>query len=249
MVYRSARLKLIALLLLLMASPALAGGAVPAEFSRANEAYARGDYQQAVGLYEALAAQDAPAALYYNLGNAYFKSGRIGKAVLNYERARRRAPRDGDVRHNLRHLRGLVKEPPPSFAAAALSRVAGWATVNELAGAGAALLIITTAFLIVFLLRGGMGWAVGAGVALALLVVCAAWLGIAARADGGARRAVVTGGTSEARNGPGADNTVAFTIAEGRIVLILGEADGWRAVALPRDGVTGWVPAGAVERV
>lgn len=244
-----ARLTLFALLLLLTSAAAAAGGAVPAEFTRANEAYARGDYETAIGLYETLAANGAPDALYYNLGNAYFKSGRIGKAILNYERARRLAPRDADVRHNLRYLRALVKEPAPSFFAAAMSRAAGWATVNELAAAGAALLIIGAGFLIVFLLRGGRGWAAGAGGALILLLACAVWLVVAARADGGAARAVVTGGTVEARNGPGADNTTAFTIPEGRIVYLLGESDGWRAVALPHDGATGWVPADAVERV
>lgn len=228
---------------------ALAGSAVPAEFNQANELYARGEYQQAIALYETLAAQGAPAGLYYNLGNAYFKSGRIGLAVLNYERARRLAPRDGDIRHNLRYLRSLVKEPAPTFFESALSRAAGWATVNELAAAGAGLLIITTGLLIVFLLRGGTAWAAGTAGGLALLIVCASWLGVAAFADGGSRRAVVTGGTIEARNGPGTENTIAFTIPEGRILFMLGESDGWRAVALPSSGMTGWVPAETVERV
>lgn len=241
--------KLIVMVMSLAAGGVLAAGAIPAEFVRANEAYARGDYHQSIALYEALVAQDAPAPLYYNLGNAYFKSGRIGKAVLNYERARRLAPRDADVRHNLRHLRGLVKEPAPSLLAAVVAGVSGWATINELAAAGAVLLIATAGLLIFFLLRGGMPWLAGAAGALGLLIACVALLGIVAFADGGSRRAVITGGTIEARNGPGADNSIAFTIPEGRIVLMLGEADGWQAIALPRDGMTGWIPAETVERL
>ncbi|MFW6267545.1 MAG: tetratricopeptide repeat protein, partial [Marinilabiliaceae bacterium] len=41
------------------------------------------------------------AALYYNLGNAYYKTGELPRAILNYERALLHAPQDKDIRHNL----------------------------------------------------------------------------------------------------------------------------------------------------
>ena len=37
----------------------------------------------------------------FNLANAYYKQGNMGKAILNYERALRFLPADDDVRHNL----------------------------------------------------------------------------------------------------------------------------------------------------
>lgn len=45
--------------------------------------------------------------LYYNLGNAYLESGDIGRAILNYRRARELMPGDGRLEHNLAYARSL----------------------------------------------------------------------------------------------------------------------------------------------
>jgi len=45
--------------------------------------------------------------LYYNLGNAYLESGRLGKGILNYRRARTLLPGDGRIEQNLRYARSL----------------------------------------------------------------------------------------------------------------------------------------------
>ncbi|MEN8189054.1 MAG: tetratricopeptide repeat protein, partial [Thermodesulfobacteriota bacterium] len=53
------------------------------------------------------------AQLLHNLGNSYARSGRIGYAVLSYERALRLLPSAGDTRGNLELVRkeaGLFKE-------------------------------------------------------------------------------------------------------------------------------------------
>lgn len=68
----------------------------------ASKLYAGGNYQEAAVKYEELLLSDGAAAeLYYNLGNAYFKSNEQGKAILNYERALRLRPNYADARHNL----------------------------------------------------------------------------------------------------------------------------------------------------
>ena len=41
--------------------------------------------------------------LYYNLGNAYLRSGQLGRAILNYKRAQILIPRDADLNFNLRY--------------------------------------------------------------------------------------------------------------------------------------------------
>ncbi len=67
----------------------------------ADEAYGREQYDSAIVIYQHLLEQGASASVYYNLGNCYYKKGEIARAVLNYERAARLAPRDADVRFNL----------------------------------------------------------------------------------------------------------------------------------------------------
>ena len=63
--------------------------------------YQQGHYKQAVKGYERLLVQGRSAALYYNLGNSYYRLGNIPRAILSYERAQRLAPSDEDIRFNL----------------------------------------------------------------------------------------------------------------------------------------------------
>ncbi|MBR6648598.1 MAG: tetratricopeptide repeat protein, partial [Bacteroidaceae bacterium] len=71
-----------------------------------DSAYAKADYATAIAVYEAILAEGNEAAsLYYNLGNAYFKSDEIAKAILNYERALLLDPSDKDIRFNLEFAR------------------------------------------------------------------------------------------------------------------------------------------------
>ena len=68
----------------------------------ADSAYAKNDFATAVELYESILQNgDESAAIYYNLGNSYYKMDNIAKAVLNYERALLLTPGDSDIRFNL----------------------------------------------------------------------------------------------------------------------------------------------------
>src|SRR6266576_6308765 len=58
------------------------------EFSKANQEYAQEHFKEAISGYEALVrAGQWSANLFYDLGNAYFRTGDFGHAILNYERA------------------------------------------------------------------------------------------------------------------------------------------------------------------
>lgn len=68
----------------------------------ANDDYAKGNFAKAAEGYENLIKEGYESAeLYYNLGNAYYKLGEIGKCILNYERAKKLAPHDEDIAFNL----------------------------------------------------------------------------------------------------------------------------------------------------
>ena len=111
---------------------AIAWGAAPvaaqeAFFDEGNRRYQEGDYTGAVELYERILESGLESGeLHYNLGNAWFRLGEIGPAILHYERARRIMPRDDDLEANLELARSLTVDrvtPLPGFW---LFRVARW---------------------------------------------------------------------------------------------------------------------------
>jgi tetratricopeptide (TPR) repeat protein len=71
-------------------------------FANANNAYNSGNYATAVPLYEQLVAESvANPVVFFNLGNAYYRAGRIGPAIANYERALQLNPNLDNARENL----------------------------------------------------------------------------------------------------------------------------------------------------
>ena len=76
-----------------------------------NKAYIEGNYEQAIEEYSAIiAGGEYSMKLYYNLANAYFKQGEIGKAILYYNKALRIAPASDDIRHNLAIAESQTKD-------------------------------------------------------------------------------------------------------------------------------------------
>ena len=68
----------------------------------ANQLYNTGSYAEAAQVYEQLLSQGMThSSLYYNLGNAFYVQGDLGRAILNYQRAARLDPRDPEIRANL----------------------------------------------------------------------------------------------------------------------------------------------------
>ncbi len=72
-------------------------------FQEANTHYSQQEYATAIKLWEDIITNgDQTSEVYYNLGNAYYKIGEIGKAVVNYERAKKLDPEDEDIDYNLK---------------------------------------------------------------------------------------------------------------------------------------------------
>lgn len=84
---------------MLMALVSLSASATTKE--NADAEYKRGNYQQAIKDYEELLKQGVNADLYYNLGNAYYRTDNVTQAILAYERALMLSPGDDDIRFNL----------------------------------------------------------------------------------------------------------------------------------------------------
>jgi hypothetical protein len=231
-------------------------GGAEATFDQACRAYEQGKWDEAAEGFRGLLRygfQDA--RIEYNLANSEFKLGRMGQAILHYERARRLAPGDRDIAANLAiarsRIRDVVEDPDAGGA------LAGWRGLQDRIGTTAQALVALcglwgAAGIVTWCgsRRGGFtpawGWALTA-VLLVTVVVAASWRSTWQRVAG-TPRGVVVESSADALAGPGLNNTSQFTLHEGTTVEIRGDRPGWLQVALP-SGATGWIPSDAVERI
>lgn len=226
-------------------------------FFEANSLYKAGRYEEAAATYASIRAAGLEgAALEYNLGNAAFKAGVFGRAILHWERARRLAPRDPDVRANLhfaRKSRPTAEASMPPEASLWLRLfvpLAPVASTRELAAATAGIYLIAMALLTARLFATAWRTALGraAGVAFAAFVLTGSALGLHASEEGLRPPAVVVARAAETpvRFEPSPAGTVHFTLPEGAVVQVLDRRDGWQQVARA-DGRRGWIEGAALE--
>ena len=90
------------LLMLLLLVPAVIAAQPRSFMEQGNNFYQQQQYEKAIQAYSKVLNEGYESTeLYYNLGNAYYRKGNLGYAILNYERALKLSPGDEDTRHNL----------------------------------------------------------------------------------------------------------------------------------------------------
>lgn len=243
--------KIIVLMLsvLMSASAAFAVDISVPNFAKANSAYRDGKYDEAIAAYEAILTSGFESgAIYYNLANSYFKKQELGKAVLNYERAKRLLPRDPDVAANAQFAVSEVKSAVPEPLSAWEKLWEGhikFYSVNEMALVLAILFLLFGAAHLVILY---LNWKAGrvAMCAAAVLFVIFAY-GLQAK-FAYERDAAVALRSSVARFEPNEKATVYFELPEGQRCRIEEKEGGWVKITRP-DGKAGWVDAGSVEGI
>lgn len=254
---RGRRVMALAALLLALAAPAQAwhgadGAAAAAAFRQGHERYLAGDFEEAVRRYQAAAAAglDGPA-LRYDLGNAWFRAGRPGRAAASWERALRLDPGDEEARANLE----LVRRP---FA----SRLP-WARpepLGERVSARVSDLAAALAFAVPWLLLWGAlaarlrapaarRPALSLAAALSGLLALGGGLLVAGRArEVRAPRAVVISPEAALREAPSPELAPSLELPEGAPLRALSAEGDWLRVRLP-GGLEGWVRREDVEMV
>ncbi|HUF76179.1 MAG TPA: tetratricopeptide repeat protein [Longimicrobiales bacterium] len=227
-------------------------------FEQGNQLYQQEDFAGAIDAYQAvLSAGWEGAALHYNLGNAYFKTGELGRAILEWERALVLEPGDPDALANLELARSLTAdavEPLPRFWLFAL--VDWWVTLIPRAllrglvagawlalAAGIGLRVLTRG-------EGAARWGGRVAVASGVLVlVLGTNLLVRELGIGRAERAVVLADAVPVRSAPAdQDDLTLFEIHEGTRVRIDQRAGEWAEIVLD-DGKVGWVPVGVFEEI
>lgn len=222
-----------------------------------NKAYIDGDYNKAIAEYDAiLDGGEYSMKLYYNLANAYFKVGSIGKAILYYNKALRIAPSQEDIRHNLAIAEAQTKDRIVAIPEFFINR---WLrTLRNTMSCGTWSLLsllffgVLLSFTLLFLLASRIRWRkVGFYGALFSLVmfVAVTLFAISSRNDIlQHEEAIVMGSAVSIKSSPDRSATDLFVLHEGTKVRIIAEVDEWREIVIA-DGKKGWVEVKNIEQI
>ncbi|GAB4341112.1 MAG: tetratricopeptide repeat protein [Calditrichia bacterium] len=226
-------------------------------FENANQLYRAEKYAEAVEAYlKILESGWENAAVYYNLGNACYRLGQIGRAVLYYEKALKLAPNDPDIRYNLElanlNVVDRIEMPPRFFLFEWWDVLVNYFSVRQL-----------SRLLISFFVLGIISWILFLFVKNALLqrlsrisaisflvltISAAGLLYLRAERQLDHRFAIVLEPTVTVYSAPDENSTDVFVLHEGVKVKVDDSRPDWVKISLP-DGKTGWMPAQFLQTI
>ena len=236
--------------LLLCAGSAASAIAQPnAEFAKANQQYAQGNFKEAIAGYEALVqANQWNANLFYDLGNAYFRTRDFGRAILNYERALALDQRHPEATANLQiardESRALELQPTR------LEPYLQSASINHYTIA-AAIAFWLGIFGIVALIFARRRSAALVALSVLCLLVCAMAVWAIHTLDNsskGRALAIVTGNDVQARLATADTANSVLALPAGSEIKILSTRGDWMYATLPNE-LRGWIQTKNAEQV
>ena len=227
-------------------------------WNSANNAYVEGLWEDAISGYDMIAGLGLEsAALYCNTGNAYFKSGNISKAILNYERALKLDPSYEDARYNLELSNNMIQDridPVPDFILKVWAKDLCWLMDSD--GWAVAFIImfaLMLAMILLFVLSpsvAGRRTGFFTGIVFLLLAVMSLSFSLWQKNDYmKADKAIVMRPVSSVKSSPSSEASQdLFVLHEGTKVDILDQVGSWSNIELA-DGRQGWIRTSDIEKI
>jgi tetratricopeptide (TPR) repeat protein len=223
---------------------------------KGNSLYERRDYDKAIEEYQKILAEGIESGpLYYNTGNAYFKTGKIGYAMLYYKKALRLMPADSDLKSNLSYVQSLTEDS--GLQPQAVNKFLWLVSIpfKEFTLNGVTRILIILYLIIMVLIMGGIvsqpfkrrATFIFYPMLILFLLTLA---GFSARYynEEVLTRGIAVAKEAECKYEPIDKSTTYFTLKEGQEVLVLKTRNGWRRIKRV-DGKLAWVKSDAVEEI
>lgn len=222
------------------------------QFVAAGMAYKEGRYDEAIERYRSITANNLVSGpLYYNLANSHFKKNNLGKAILNYERAKEYIPRDSDLKFNSEYAASQIDQYVEPSAGGIVQKAiqahVHFYTYNEMTLIVFILLILIGAFHILSLYIRPTANITLATYSILTLFVIVFIVGIFAKHQTSFNMAITQNDTDTYFE-PRTDSTAHFKLSEGMRARILKSQGSWLKVERA-DGKQGWVDKEFLEKI
>jgi tetratricopeptide (TPR) repeat protein len=238
----------IIILVLFIFNP-FANADVNSEMQKANELYKNNQYQLAIDEYNKLISQGYEgASLYYNLGNAHYRLGKVGYAILYYEKALKLSPADEDAKHNLAiaklNIKDKVDELPQFFifniweGLLASFSVSGWTYFVYVV-----YILLLLCVIAYFFSRSStqqrLSFFSGVGLS-ALLILLIILLTVKINKEYNIKNGIIVENVITVKSSPDNSSKDEFVVHEGLKVRLEDKVDDWVKIRLA-DGKIGWI--------
>jgi tetratricopeptide (TPR) repeat protein len=226
-------------------------------FEQANQLYLQAKYPDAVAQYEKIVQSGFESGeLYFNLGNAYYKSGNIQKAILNYERARQLLPRDEDVQFNLQlanlQVVDKIDAVPRLFVYRWVDSMLALFSLSTMGWIVYSFFILTLAAFAFFLYartytQKKLSMFAGLVFSTALILTMIGY-GVQSYKESNTEFAIVMSDVANIKAAPDSKGNDLFVLHKGLRVQVLDSVNHWRKIRLA-DGKVGWIPEEDCESI
>ena len=226
-------------------------------FEQANQLYLQAKYPDAVAQYEKIVQSGFESGeLYFNLGNAYYKSGNIQKAILNYERARQLLPRDEDVQFNLQlanlQVVDKIDAVPRLFVYRWVDSMLALFSLSTMGWIIYSFFILTLTAFACFLYartytQKRLSMFAGLVFSTALILTMIGY-GVQSYKESNTEFAIVMSDVANIKAAPDSKGNDLFVLHKGLRVQVLDSVNHWRKIRLA-DGKVGWIPEEDCESI
>jgi len=218
-------------------------------FDQATTAYNAGEYEKAIGLYtDILNNGEHSTAVYYNLGNSYYKLNEIAESIYFYEKALLLSPDDEETKTNLSYAQNMTLDAIDTLPKTGISKlyknVTGKLTFDQWGYLAIGAMFVFIILYITFYYSNSSfrkRWTfIGSLIAL-LICVIAIIFGYIQRRDFDAMQpAIIFAEESSIKSEPNESSQQVFVLHAGTKVNVLDHLDDWNKIELT-DGKTGWI--------
>ncbi|MCA6079604.1 MAG: SH3 domain-containing protein [Endomicrobium sp.] len=219
------------------------------QIDNAEENFKRDNFSKTIEIYESLIKIEKVnnPYIFYNLSNAYYRNGNIGKAILNIEKALRLAPRDREIRNNADYLNAVAEHVrQKNFSDIFLQ----YFSLNEITVVSVAFVILLFAVLSLFIIKRKPILKKTMIVLVVFLIICIPLFALKVYNEIVLKEAVVLY-TSDVRSGPSENDTDIFTIPAGKVVSVIVKSGDWNNIKVRygNESLTGWIENKAIGNI